>query len=85
VNYALLYRTPRAWRITVGTSEELACGALPHTSASEPFEAAAHEFEMLLNKDWGVEGPLAWEEIKTDWWGVDVVPGALQAAGERRA
>jgi hypothetical protein len=77
--------SPKEWRITIRTPEELACGALPKASVSQPFEAAAREFETLLQRDWGVAGPLTWEEIRPDWWGVDVVPGALEATGEKPA
>jgi len=43
VNFALLYRTPKEWRISVGTPQELACGALRETPASGSFEAAVRE------------------------------------------
>lgn len=82
VDYALLYRTPTRWRINVGTPERLACSAL-HADPTEPFSVAAREFETLLKRDWDVDGPLAWEQLRPDWWGVDVVPGALESAGER--
>jgi len=83
VNFVLLYRTPRAWRISADTPEELACGALQETPASGSFETAVREFETLLKSEWGVTGPLTWEELRPGWWGADLVPGALQAAGER--
>lgn len=79
VDYALLYRTPKEWRITVGTSEELACGALIKAAATDSFEAAAHEFEALLAKDWGMTGPVGWEEFKPGWWGAEWTPGALDS------
>ncbi len=82
VNYVLLYRTKREWRTTVGTTEELACGALPSTRASESFDAAAQEFATLLRTHWGVEPPIAWQHVRHDCWGADLVPGALAAAGE---
>lgn len=84
VNFALLYRTPKEWRITVGTSDELACGALEATSSTESFQAAAREFEALLASEWGIVGPLAWEEFKPDWWGVEWVSGSLDAERETR-
>lgn len=83
VTYALLYRTQREWRITVRTPDELARGALTGIPASVPFDTAVREFEALLKSAWGVDGTLSWDEFKPDWWGVDVVPGALRAAGER--
>jgi len=83
VNFVLLCRTPREWRISVGTPEELACGALRETPATGSFETAVREFEALLKSEWSVTGPLTWEEFKPGWWGVDLVPGALRAAGER--
>jgi hypothetical protein len=81
--FALLYRTPKEWRISVRTPEELACGALSETPPSSSFETAAREFEQLLRTEWNVTGSLAWEELKPDWWGVDLMPGALRMAGER--
>ncbi len=81
VRYALLYRTPREWRITVGTPDELACGALVGVDASAPFQRAVLEFEALLKREYELDGPLAWEEFKPDWWGADVVPGSLSTAG----
>jgi hypothetical protein len=83
VKFVLLYRAEPEWRITVGTSDELACGALPRTVASEPFEQAAEEFAAMLQTQWAVEGPISWEQIKPGSWGADLVPGALAAAGER--
>ena len=85
MNFALLYRTPKEWRITIGTTEELACGALLETSSSQPFEVAAHELETLLKRYWGVAASLTWEEIRPNWWGAEVVPGGLRAAGEKPA
>ena len=43
VKYVPLYRGSREWRTTVATVDELACGALPGTAISEPFDMAAHE------------------------------------------
>jgi hypothetical protein len=57
----------------------LACGALPHTSASEAFGLAAEEFTRMLRDEWGVDEPVEWTQIKPDWWGADFVPGALAA------
>ena len=82
VNYVLLYRARTNWRTTVGTSEELACGGLPGTPVSEPFELAAQEFTVLLRDYWEVQEAIEWREIRPDWWGADLVPGALAAAGE---
>lgn len=79
VDFALLYRTPREWRITVRTSEELACGALVRTSPTDSFEAAAHEFEALLVSDWGVSGPVEWDEFKPGRWGAEWTLGALDS------
>lgn len=83
VIFVLLYRSETEWRSTVGTADELACGALPRTAASEPFDQAAEEFATMLQTQWPVEGPISWEQIKPEWWGADLVPGALAAAGER--
>jgi hypothetical protein len=78
VKYVLLYRTPSEWRITVGTADELACGALEAVDASAPFHEAVLEFEALLKREWEFDGPLAWDELKPDWWGwlcqVDLAP-----------
>ena len=83
VDYVLLYRAQREWRTTVSLRpKELACGALPQTPVSEPFDSAADEFAGLLKAHWGVEGPIEWQEIRPDWWGADLVPGALEEAGE---
>ena len=79
VNYALLYRTPRQWRITVRPPQELACGALEKTSSLESFQVAAGEFEDLLATYWGLDGPFVWDEFKPDWWGIEWVPGALDS------
>ena len=48
VNFVLLYRTGREWRITVGTADDLACGALPRSAAAEPFDQAVEEFAAML-------------------------------------
>lgn len=49
---------------------------------SATFEEAAREFEALLKQEWEAAGPVARAELKPDWWGADLVPGALHAAGE---
>lgn len=49
--------------------------------ASAPFHEAVLEFEALLKREWDLDGPLAWEELKPDWWGADVVPGSLSTVG----
>ncbi len=82
VNFVLLYRGQGEWRITVGTPEELACGALLSTSAVEAFDRAAEEFVVLLRTQWGVEEQIVWHELRPDRWGADLVPGALAIAGE---
>jgi hypothetical protein len=82
VTYVLLYSAKREWRTTVGTADELACGALPGTAVSDAFDLAAEEFARMLRDHWGVDEPIAWKKIKPDWWGADRVPGALVAAGE---
>lgn len=82
VNFVLLYRGTREWRTTVGTPGELACGALPETGLSADFDLAADEFARMLREHWGVTEPINWKQIRPDWWGADLVPGALAAAGE---
>jgi hypothetical protein len=82
VKYVLLYRGSQEWRTTVGTDEELACGALQATAKSEPFDVAANEFAAALREHWGVEETIHWQEIRPDWWGAELMPGALAAAGE---
>ena len=67
----------------MGTPDELACGALEMADASAPFQEAVREFEALLKREWDLDGPLAWEELKPDWWGADVVAGSLSTAGSR--
>ena len=62
------YRTPREWRISVGTPVELACGALRETPVTGSFETAVREFEAPLKREWSVTGPLTWEEFKPGWW-----------------
>ena len=79
VDFALLCRTPKEWRITVRTTEELACGALEETSSAAPCEAALREFEALLVREWGVSGPFTWDEFKPGWWGAEWIPGALDS------
>lgn len=82
VNFVLLYRGTREWRTTVGSAGELACGALPETAVSDDFDLAADEFARMLREHWGVDEPINWKQIRPDWWGADLVPGALAAAGE---
>ena len=80
VRYVLLYRTSRNWRITIGEiPEALACGHLPVTSPTEPFEVAADEFEAILRDEYALETPLRWEQMKPDWWGADVGGDAVDA------
>ena len=81
--YLILYRTPKRWRTTVAESPKaLACGALRRTSASASKEDAVAEFEELLSAHYGVAGPRVWRKTKPDWWVAEVVPGALESAGE---
>lgn len=82
VTFILLYRTSQNWRTTVGTTGELACGALEETSAAGSFQDAAGEFTNLLREYWDVRQAIDWQEISADSWGADLVPGALAAAGE---
>lgn len=82
VNFVLLYRGTREWRTTVGTAGELACGALPETAVADDFDLAAEEFARMLREHWGVDEPINWKQIRPEWWGADLVPGALAAAGE---
>jgi hypothetical protein len=82
VNHVLLYRERSEWRRTVGTDQEIACGALSGAAVSEPFEVARTEFAGVLHEYWGVDDAIQWQEIRPDWWGADLVPGGLSAAGE---
>lgn len=79
--FVLLYRTPRNWRITIGVPGQLTCGALQETSAAGSFEEAAAEFTNILRADWDVRQAIDWQMIRPDWWGADLVPGALATAG----
>lgn len=65
----------------MATPDELACGALETVDASAPFHEAVLAFEALLEREWDLDGPLTWEKLKPDWWGVEVIPGSLSTAG----
>jgi hypothetical protein len=86
VRYVLLYRTSRDWRITVGEiPDAMACGSLPKTPATEPFEVAAREFEAILRAQYALDSPVKWEQMRPDWWGADISgePGAArESAGD---
>jgi hypothetical protein len=35
----------------------------------------AFEIAELLRTQWGVEDPIAWQQMKPNWWGADLIPG----------
>jgi hypothetical protein len=74
IKYVLLYRTPRAWRITVcEIPDAMACGALPNTPPQAPIEVAQRDLLEHLRVCWGFAGELTWHQTEPDGWAAEPV------------
>lgn len=72
--WALLYRTPEGWRISVasGAPEFIACGALSDTPADAPVEVAQRELLDHLHHYFAFTDDLTWKkDARRESWSAE--------------